>query len=285
MVRDYIAANPGQLLAEFSETISGLKSERPQLQKALAWCRIFGSTLVIAKLDRLARSVDLIAGILESGLDFVALDAPHANKFTLHILAALAEYESKMMSERMKGVHAAARARGDARASRARRPPSRFPASARLASAKSRRERTEARALDLAPLVWAAIEEGKSLKVIADEFNRDGIAPPRATPWSKGSIERLARRTRAEFDRGDKIRAIERVGITQIRIRRQAAEVGPVLVELWRTGRSYTDMRDELARRGITAPWGKAWGKASLRRYLMRALDVPALRHAQRLPA
>ena len=283
VVRDYIAANPGQLVAEFSETISGLKAERPQLQRALTYCRIFRSTLLIAKLDRLARSVALIAGILDSGLDFVALDAPHANKFTLHILGALAEYESKLMSDRMKGVYAATKARGAFPASRARRTPDRFPASAYIASAKSRRERAEMRALDLAPLICAAIRAGKSHAVIADDFNRDGVAPPRSALWSKGSIQRLVNRTQSKFLRVDAA-PTDRLGVAQVKVTRRTADIGPLLVEYWRAGKTYANIGVELAGRGVASPWGRAWGKASIRRYLMRALDVAGLRQAQRTP-
>ena len=112
MVREYVAANPGRLVAEFSEVMSGRRSDRPQLAKALSLCKITRSTLVIARLDRLSRSVQLIVDLMEAGIEFVAVDFPHANKFTIHILAALAEYESSLNSDRMKSIAKALKERG-----------------------------------------------------------------------------------------------------------------------------------------------------------------------------
>src|ERR1700734_3528462 len=111
-VRDCVSANPGLVVAEFSEVVSGRKDSRPELAKALSMCRIARAVLVIARLDRLSRNVEMISRLMESRLEFVAVDFPHANRFTIHILAAVAEYESLLSSERMKGVLAAAKARG-----------------------------------------------------------------------------------------------------------------------------------------------------------------------------
>jgi hypothetical protein len=80
-VQDYVAANPGFLVAEFSEIMSGRKDSRPELAKALSICRIAHAMLVIARLDRLSRDVEMIARLMESGLEFVAVDFPHANRF------------------------------------------------------------------------------------------------------------------------------------------------------------------------------------------------------------
>jgi DNA invertase Pin-like site-specific DNA recombinase len=111
-VRDYVAANHGCLVGEYSETVSGRKNDRPQLATALTTCRIMGAVLVIARLDRLSRNVAMIARLMDSGLDFVATDFPYANKFTIHLLAAVAEYESRIHSERMKAIMAAVKQRG-----------------------------------------------------------------------------------------------------------------------------------------------------------------------------
>src|SRR3954469_13182447 len=101
-----------ELVAEFTEVESGKRADRPQLAAALDLCRRQRAMLVIAKLDRLARNVAFIANLMESGVEFVAVDMPYANKLTLHILAAVAEHEREMISVRTKIALAAYKARG-----------------------------------------------------------------------------------------------------------------------------------------------------------------------------
>src|SRR3984957_7221671 len=99
-------------------------------------------------------------------------------------VTAVAEYESRLISERMKQVIAARRERG-AKVGHFAGLPRRFPPGCQEASALMRQARSEARARDLAPLVWKAVAEGKSMSVIADEFNDSGVAPPQRRPWTK----------------------------------------------------------------------------------------------------
>jgi len=95
--------NGGQLVAEFTEIESGRRhTNRPQLLAALDECRKIRATLLIARLDRLARNVAFIANLMESGADFIACDMPQANRLTIHILAAVAEHEREMISQRTK---------------------------------------------------------------------------------------------------------------------------------------------------------------------------------------
>ena len=98
--------------AEYREVETGKKKDRPELTKALAHCRRSKATLVVAKLDRLARNVAFTSALMESDVDFVACDNPHANRLTIHILAAVAEAEAVAISERTKAALAAAKARG-----------------------------------------------------------------------------------------------------------------------------------------------------------------------------
>jgi DNA invertase Pin-like site-specific DNA recombinase len=111
-VRDHLNGGNWGIVAEFTEVESGKRSDRPQLAAALAACRLRGAKLIIAKLDRLARNVHFVSGLMESGVDFVAADFPQANRLTVHILAAVAEHEAKMISERTKVALAAAKRRG-----------------------------------------------------------------------------------------------------------------------------------------------------------------------------
>jgi DNA invertase Pin-like site-specific DNA recombinase len=104
-VLDYLDRKPeSQLVAEYTEIESGKKSDRPQLQSALAACKRHKATLIIAKLDRLARNVAFIANLMESGVEFVAVDNPHASKLMLHMLAAFAEHEREQISSRTKAA-------------------------------------------------------------------------------------------------------------------------------------------------------------------------------------
>ena len=96
----------------FTDTESGKCSERPGLHKALTLCKASGATLVVAKLDRLARNVLFTATLMESGVEFIACDLPSANKLTIHIMAALAEEETRMISARTKAALAEAKAKG-----------------------------------------------------------------------------------------------------------------------------------------------------------------------------
>lgn len=104
------------MVAEFREVETGKGSDalakRPQLRAALAACRKLGATLVIAKLDRLARNVHFVSGLMESKVKFVACDMPDANELTIHMMAAFAEHEAKRISQRTREALAVAKARG-----------------------------------------------------------------------------------------------------------------------------------------------------------------------------
>jgi len=114
-VEDYLAGNGTEIVDEFVEIESGKRNDRPELAKALAACRNGGrnkAVLVIAKLDRLARNVAFIANMLESGVEFVAVDMPEADRSFLQIAAVFAEWEGRKISQRTKEALAAAKARG-----------------------------------------------------------------------------------------------------------------------------------------------------------------------------
>ena len=101
-----------QLLATYMEVESGKDSDRPELAKALRHTKLTGAKLLVAKLDRLSRTVSFIAQLMDSRVDFVACDQPSATPLTIHIYAAMAEHERNMISERTKAALKAAKERG-----------------------------------------------------------------------------------------------------------------------------------------------------------------------------
>lgn len=111
-IQAFIGENGAEAVGDFTEVESGRKANRPQLNAAIALAKKQKATLVVAKLDRLARNVHFVSGMLESKVDFVALDFPQANKFTLHIMAAMAEHEALLISQRTKAALASAKIRG-----------------------------------------------------------------------------------------------------------------------------------------------------------------------------
>jgi DNA invertase Pin-like site-specific DNA recombinase len=111
-VRDYLNGGDWELLGEFTEVESGRKLRRPRLLEAIAMCRQTGARLVIARLDRLARNVYFISMLAQSGVEFVCCDMPQADRFTIHILAAVAEKEAEMIASRTRAGLQAAKARG-----------------------------------------------------------------------------------------------------------------------------------------------------------------------------
>jgi DNA invertase Pin-like site-specific DNA recombinase len=111
-VAAYVASNGGVVVERFVEVESGRKSDRPELHRALALCRAIGAVLLVAKLDRLARSVRFISEVMDSKVEIKACDIPSASRMVLHILAAVAEEESRAISARTKAALTAAKARG-----------------------------------------------------------------------------------------------------------------------------------------------------------------------------
>lgn len=112
-ISQYLAKQPdAEVLTSYCEVESGKVRERPELNKALAHCQKEGATLVVAKLDRLARDSAFVLSLRDTGVEFICCDFPHANRLTIGILACIAEYEGELISKRTKEGLAAAKRRG-----------------------------------------------------------------------------------------------------------------------------------------------------------------------------
>jgi DNA invertase Pin-like site-specific DNA recombinase len=178
------------LLREIVEIESGKKNDRPALAEALRLCRQQKATLVIAKLDRLARNVHFISGLMEAGVEFLAVDMPSANRFVVHILAAVAEQEAEAISKRTKAALAAARERGTVLGGR-RVSAERFArigaAARQIFSAQAAKGRAQ-----VLPIIAEIQGQGTTtLRAIAAELNVRAVDAPRGGEWSAVQVQRV----------------------------------------------------------------------------------------------
>jgi hypothetical protein len=210
-VERYLNGGNWQLVGEAIEIESGKRNDRPKLVEALRLCRIHKATLIIAKLDRLARNVAFISNLMESGVEFTAVDFPQANRLTVHILAAVAEHEAVMISQRTKAALASKRAyyarltdeekaelRAKGKATQLGGHRGHLPPFARKAAQISAAKRTAAassRVADLAPILAEVRAEGRSsLRQIAAGLNARNIRTARGGEWSAVQVARVLAR-------------------------------------------------------------------------------------------
>lgn len=182
-VARYLAqAGPGaQLEAEYTEVESGKRhTNRPQLAAALTHAKRARATLIIAKLDRLARNVAFISNLMESASDFVACDMPHANRLTIHILAAIAEHEREMISARTKAALEQKKVRGVKLGN------PRWQESIGKATAARKKTPTPADVRDIAQRYRV---EGLSQRAIAARLNDLGLKTPTGARWHVSSVQ------------------------------------------------------------------------------------------------
>jgi DNA invertase Pin-like site-specific DNA recombinase len=185
-VVSYLNGGKWQLLEEFTEVESGKKPKRPQLAAAMAAAKKAKATLIVAKWDRVSRDLHHISGLMNGNVDFLAVDNPHANRLTIHILAAVAEDEGRRISERTKAALAAAKARGTKLGITGVEHGKKLAAANKAAADEF--------ATNLKPKLFRAIAAGKTAAEIAEEFNAAGIATPRGGRWHVTSIRRMASR-------------------------------------------------------------------------------------------
>ena len=185
------------------EIESGKRNDRPKLAEALELCRLHGATLIIAKLDRLARNVAFISNLMESGVEFTAVDFPQANRLTVHILAAVAEHEREMISKRTKDALAAPKARGvklgGVRPTHVEKWGERGNLPAVGDKGPNQPHRAHRKANDrlsfVAPIVREIRASGvTSLRQIAAALNERGIPTPRGAEWQAPQVKRVLER-------------------------------------------------------------------------------------------
>jgi len=186
---------PGDRLVcpPFVEVESGKRSDRPQLTKALAKCRASGATLLVAKLDRLARDAHFLLGLQKAGVEFVAADMPSANRLTVGIMALVAEEEARMISARTKAALAAAKARGVKLGGDRGYRPTGAPNAAKgaAASAEARRLTASRFCFEMRPRIETMRDQGASLRAIATTLNAEGITTAKGAEWTATAVRRV----------------------------------------------------------------------------------------------
>lgn len=177
---------PYEVVASFVEVESGTNSERKELTAAIAKAKECSATLLVAKLDRLSRKVSFIASLMEDDLLNLAIaQMPHADKFQLHIYAALAEQERDFISKRTKAALQEAKARG-----------------VKLGGLrdltnqrnKASKEQAQARAEELRGIVEPMIAQALSFENIAQRLNQSGFCTVRGNEFKAMTVKRLADR-------------------------------------------------------------------------------------------
>lgn len=184
-----------ELVAEYTDVESGTRkgNNRPELAKAIAHAKRTKATLLIAKLDRLARNVHFVSGLMESGVDFRCVDNPSANKLTIHILAAVAEAEAEMISTRTKAALQAAKARGVKLGK-----PENLTDEAKAKGLSVAWESTKRKAREeyayILPTIRQYREMGMTFATIAEQLNQAGERTRRGSEFQSATVQRILKR-------------------------------------------------------------------------------------------
>lgn len=189
-VAAYIKNTGGEVIAEFEEIETGKGSNalerRPQLRGALAACKKQGAMLLIAKLDRLARNVHFVAGLIETGINFVAADMPQADKVMIQMHAVMSEHERDQISARTKAALAAAKARGKVLG---------MAGSANLKSnIEARQQAADSFAEGMRPLIEGMKERGLSQRKMVETLNASRTPASKGGEWGLSQLQRVISR-------------------------------------------------------------------------------------------
>jgi DNA invertase Pin-like site-specific DNA recombinase len=181
-------ADPSQLGGEFVEIESGKKNQRPQLLAAIAEARRAGSTLLIAKLDRLSRNAGFIFALRDSGVEFVCCDMPDANTLTVGLFAVIAQHERETISKRTKDALAAKKARGAQLGSPQNLTLDAIAHGRAIMQRNAREHQANRQAAQLAELLRA---KGETLWQIAAKLNEAGYRTRRGKEFQATTVQRL----------------------------------------------------------------------------------------------
>lgn len=183
-VHGFVMHNDYELDGEFVEIESGKNNHRPVLKRALAICRKHNAILLIAKLDRLGRNVAFISALMESGVEFKAVDNPYAGKLLVHIMAAVAEHERDRISERTREALQVAKSRGKELGKNGRY----------VLSKKNKAQALEF-ALSMKPMLNKLHMKGiTSVRRIAAELNRMKIPTYDKKKWHATTVHTMLKR-------------------------------------------------------------------------------------------
>jgi DNA invertase Pin-like site-specific DNA recombinase len=197
-VESYARQTGGNLLRCFIEVESGKRSDRPELNKALAHARRSKARLVVAKLDRLSRNSAFLMTLMDKQVPFTAVDNPHANELTIGILAVVAQAEAKAISVRTKAALQAYKARGGqlgGARSECRNLSDEARQRGNQRSAEANRQAALEAMADLVPMMMQMRDEGLSLQAVADKLNADGHTTRRGKKWAAVQVARVLERS------------------------------------------------------------------------------------------
>ena len=192
-VMRYLNGGSWEVLSEYTEIESGKKDDRPELTRAIRDCRLKSARLLVAKLDRLSRDLHFITSLQKAGVPFVIAEMPDATELTVHIYAAMAEHERKIISQRTKAALQAAKDRGKKLGNPCLQRGERIPGSG--APNNANQARIE-KADDFAQQIAGIIREmgGGSLREIAEGLNNFGYRTARGKEWQATSVKRVLER-------------------------------------------------------------------------------------------
>lgn len=186
----YVNAVGGKIIAEFTDVESGSHRNRPGLMEALAFCKRENATLVIAKLDRLARDVEFTFKVVNSGVKIHFCDMPQVNTMILGVFASVAQYEKELGSKRTKEALAARKAQGVKLGA----PDPKFTESQRAKSEAIRKENAERRSTKFIDLIELYRRQGMTLQGIADKLNSKGFTTSRGKAFNPSTIAMYLKR-------------------------------------------------------------------------------------------